>query len=80
MEIIPTAEEFLKQRGCLSNGDGTFDYVSPNDLIEFTKLYVTEALKQASEKAELNYGEDEGQSTSLDINSILNAYPLENMK
>lgn len=73
MSKIPTAEEFLN-----NIGQGNF---SEQDLIEFTKLHVEAALKEASEKAELEG--DEGSVfdyISVDKYSILNAYPLTNIK
>jgi len=55
------------------------DYV--NDMIEFTKFHVTEALKQASEKAttkEVEWGL--GVDIQVDKDSILNAYDLNLIK
>lgn len=57
-------------------------------MIEFAKLHVQEALKQASEKVEMITDENQDfrlQSCNcidyvLDTKSILNAYPLENIK
>jgi len=49
----------------------------PKLMIEFTKLHVTEALKQASENVII---EGHPFEYELDKNSILNAYPLENIK
>lgn len=54
MEQIPTAEEFLKSKGCnyiLQKGKLYFSDVTREDMIEFTKLHVEAALKEASEKA-----------------------------
>ena len=45
----------------------------PELMIEFAKLHVTEALKQASEKAECD-------DVGIVENSILNSYPLDNIK
>jgi len=49
-----------------------------------SKLHVTEALKAASEKVELKYKSKEHKEHStgifIDIQSILNAYPLSNIK
>jgi hypothetical protein len=80
---IPTAEEFLIRQGCQRmNCDGEncnfFEDVQPKDLIEFAKLHVEAALKETAEYAEvnvLNYNDYE-----VDKKSILNAYPLENIK
>ena len=50
----------------------------PEMMIEFAKLHVTEALKEASEKAEI---EDLSYDDRIvNVKSILNAYPLENIK
>ena len=47
-------------------------------MIEFAKLHVTEALKEASEKAEI---EDLSYDDRIvNVKSILNAYSLENIK
>ena len=57
-----------------------------NMMIEFAKMHVTEALKQASEKAELSddsncYAEAGYCSKTRPCNqSILNAYPLDQIK
>ena len=48
-------------------------------LIEFAKLHVQEALKQASEKAELDLIR-EYTACEISKNSILNAYSLDNIK
>jgi hypothetical protein len=54
-------------------------------MIEFAKMHVQEALKEASEKAKIKY-EYSGNTGSeycdeyVDHNSILNAYPLTNIK
>lgn len=83
MSKIPTAEEFVT-RGHLWIGDDE----DVNDLakshIKFAKLHVEAALKEASEKAELEklapWDEDNGLFRYIDKNSILNSYPLENIK
>jgi hypothetical protein len=77
---IPTAEQFLNR-----DESGVFNQVDiAQAMIEFAKLHVEAALKAASEKAETLYephwsGEQEG-STCIDKDSILNAYPLTNIK
>jgi hypothetical protein len=54
-------------------------------MIEFAKMHVQEALKEAVEKAKIKY-EYSGNTGSeycdeyVDHNSILNAYPLTNIK
>ena len=85
MSNIPTAEEFLKQR-CAnqtnhSEGCNLYSSVSADDLIEFAKLHVEAALKAASEN--VKYREQitmQGVQRTFNVNSILNAYPLENIK
>ena len=48
-------------------------------MIEFTEYHVKEALRQASEKAQTECDEG-GETGFVDKNSILNAYPLDNIK
>lgn len=79
---LPTANEKLKST--FYNGSfieihsGDADYIM-EIMIEFARLHVEEALKQASENVELQiikYTDD----YEVDKSSILNAYPLENIK
>ena len=80
-----TAEEFIEEK----YSDVPYELKDITDLmVEFAKLHVTEALKEASEKA--NYGiykNNDGQepyhhesNIYVDEDSILNAYPLDNIK
>ena len=74
---MPTAEDYALST--MQNVD-TDDIV--NVMIEFAKMHVKEALKQASVKGETkkyNYGPG-GSHIGIERNSILNAYPLENIK
>ena len=74
MEKIPTAEEFVNQYDWENS---TLDI--PSVLIEFAKLHVQAALEAASENAETKpviFTNDE----EIDRDSILNAYPLTNIK
>ena len=75
-----TVEEFLEQEYYPDSlSGGTLHYV----MIEFAKLHVEAALKEASRQAELDYEEGscrECGSNKIDEKSILNAYPLENIK
>jgi hypothetical protein len=77
MSKIPTVEEKLKAN--FYNGSfieihsGDFEDIK-NIIIEFSKLHVEAALKQAVEKAK-NCHIDE-----IINDEILNAYPLENIK
>ena len=81
MEKIPTAEEFLEDN--LSNP--TKGWSEKKRLIEFAKLHVEAALKAASENAETeeecgNPYDPEDYYYVVDRDSILNSYPLENIK
>ena len=89
-----TAEEFL-----INKGDADFrlsksgEYIS-DIMIEFAKMHVTEALRQASEKSkfkvqsyfetieEINNSIEDctGSLVVIDKESILNAYPLDKIK
>ena len=77
---IPTAEEFFKEKY------GSNDRIAIDNAIlltkEFAKLHVEMALKEASENAELKYRINDISCNDkiLDKKSILNAYPLTNIK
>ena len=76
MSKIPTVEEFLKQFELGNTGKIDIED-SKEAIIEFTKLHVEAALKEASEKAEKlmsHSWEKEYQQ------SIINSYPLTNIK
>lgn len=81
-----TAKEFINNY-CLDDGSVNNE-AAEKMLIDFAKLYVIEALKQASEKAftklEYLYENDCPDYTNsyeiVDKNSILNAYDLNNIK
>lgn len=79
MEKIPTAEEFYGEYCNKRNRTGSLTGTERSELLtEFAKLHVEAALKEASEKAiciEYMVGEYE-----VDKDSILNAYPLNNIK
>jgi hypothetical protein len=79
---IPTAEEFLKR-----DESGVYNEIDiTHAMIEFTKLHVEAALKEASEKVELSdllheFIEDSWEGGPfIDKDTILNAYPLDNIK
>ena len=81
MSKIPTAEEFLCEIEDFSiehcKIEGTIDNRVSKKLIEFAKLHVEAALKAASNQQFRAEDEEE----YLEIrNSILNAYPLSNIK
>lgn len=81
--MIPTAEEFL--RGKPFSIESIY-----SNMIQFAKLHVEAALKEASETATINknkgqvtgreFGNVTDGSYSINQPSILNAYPLENIK
>jgi hypothetical protein len=80
---ILTAKEFIKNY-LKSNPDCKYDDV----MIEFTKFHVEAALKAANENAEVtvvDYNDAGFNNTpdliyGVDSDSILNAYPLNNIK
>ena len=66
---VPTAEQFLQQ----NNVVGMIDLIAPL-MIEFAKLHVKAALKEASQEActkSIRFTDDE----EVDKESILNDYP-----
>jgi len=92
---IPTAEEFLNNTqegnsiwGDLLKDKGDVFYAEDVKIamIEFAKLHVQAALEAASEKADLKdyeeyqYGGGYITKQEIDKDSILNSYPLENIK
>lgn len=66
METIPTAEEFLKEK---YQADLNSFQDNVEHLKEFAEMHVKAALKEARRIVEESNGE-----------SILNAYPLDNIK
>lgn len=76
MEKLPTAEGFLPKN---ENGKYSRNEVE-TAMIEFAKLHVTQALKQASENA--YYRDSDGFILRSEENrkSILNSYQLNNIK
>lgn len=82
-----TAEEFLKDSKNINYDkfDKVTQYFIEQDFIEFAKYHVQKALKEASQIAETEeeLGNPYDQESSYYIvnkESILNAYPLENIK
>lgn len=83
MNKVPTAEEFLKK---------SIDYVLEKDakqdvvqaMIEFAKLHVEAQRDDILKKVSLtDFAQEflqEGASDAIDEESIINAYPLENIK
>ena len=72
---IPTAEEFL--RGKPFSIESIY-----NNMIEFAKLHVQAALKAADDNADVTVIDVDmtGSIWGVDSDTILNAYPLENIK
>jgi len=93
-EVIPTAKEYLLKTifptSFVNRPDEvelwfqtTPDYQeSVEIMIAFTKIHVERALKEASENAEIcNKAKFSGDyNPVVDEDSILNSYPLENIK
>jgi len=80
---IPTAEELaLQMQDTLSYDDLINPYKFASLVSkEFAKLHVEAALKKASEDAEINdYDEHKQYSPHINEKTILNAYPLTNIK
>ena len=79
--MIPTAEEFLKEYELGNTGKIDIEDARES-IIEFAKLHVESALKEVSENATtINKPKFKGDiNYVVDGDSILNAYPLENIK
>ena len=80
---VPTAEEFLKEYE-LGN-TGKIDIEDAKEaIIEFARLHVEAALKEASKKAQIKYeysgNVGEYCDEFVDVNSILNSYPLDKIQ
>jgi len=75
--MIPTAEEFLEH--IEENGKYTFDWKEFGIL--FAKYHVEQALKEAVDCVNIyDYAENKDYSKFLEKDSILNCYPLTNIK
>jgi hypothetical protein len=73
-----TAIELIANK--FPNNNGVFVLRNIEEfMIEFAKMHVKEALKQASEKAQTECDEG-GETGFVDEDSILNAYPLDKIK
>ena len=78
MEKIPTAENFLYNSIDYTEYNRFLEDKIIETMIEFAKLHVEAALKQASKKAIcIEYMEGE---YDVKTDSILNSYPLDNIK
>lgn len=79
---IPKAENFCNER----LGFEEYRTDVPYFMIEFARLHVQKALKQASETFKMKLRDDVHELDmnddwiEVDKNSILNAYPLDNIK
>jgi len=76
---LPTALEYLEQYNIETGYTGNYDEA----MIEFAKMHVAEALKQASENInwEMFYESNQNHIVQKNVeDSILNAYPLEWIK
>jgi len=87
MSKIPTAEKFLRQSKSLhdmwdnTRGRGEWDEKAIiNSHIEFAKLHVEAALKEAEKETVKHISKTILELNMYNKNSILNAYPLENIK
>ena len=82
--MIPTAEEFLNTQKCYTENLsvlplGTSKIIKQN-MVEFAKLHVEAALLSASEEATIRNIPGIGNFKEVNKDSILNTYPLENIK
>lgn len=77
MEKVPTAANILNE-----DESGLFTKVDIAEaMIKFAKLHVEAALEQVRYNVEINDFDEHGQySPCVDEPSILNAYPLDNIK
>ena len=74
-----TAEEFLRNSSVTSSD--RYDFLSKQELmIEFAKMHVQEALKQALESIPCLGSSTDTASYEDMKDAILNSYPLENIK
>ena len=71
--MIPTAEEFLET-------DKDWNRTTAQMMIEFAKLHVEAALKEAEKETVKHISKTILELNMYNKNSILNAYPLENIK
>lgn len=87
MKKLPTANEFLNQEYYHIVLDSKDTWVNVGDIeramVEFAKVHVETALKEASDKVVLEYGDyisDGHYERVIDKDSILNSYSLDNIK
>lgn len=83
---IPTAEEFIISTKLVVKFDNTQGCILEEELpslfIEFAKLHVQAALKAADDNADVTVIDVDMTGTiwGVDSETILNAYPLKNIK
>ena len=83
---IPTAKEFIISTKLVVKFDNTQGCILEEELpslfIEFAKLHVQAALKAADDNADVTVVDVDMTGTiwGVDSDTILNAYPLENIK
>ena len=87
---MKTAEDFFNDyKDYVALTEGHYEYLVDKEdfeeaLIEFAKMHVEAALKEAAEDADLTNqsynSSQEGSTMEIDKNTILNSYPLENIK
>lgn len=92
MNKIPTVEEFYEIKSKELGYTNFLEFIEEhqdtkikillfNWSLEFTKFHVQAALKEAAEKAEVITCDEHGQDVcNVNEQSILNAYPLTNIK
>jgi len=101
MAEIPTAESVIRKQFCEGEFDEIMGYLNNSiepditqAMIEFAKMHVEAALKEASRKAYVEYVDlktkrifdytdvliDDGIGADVNKKSILNSYPLTNIK
>ena len=81
MNKIPTAEEFINENGGFLKYSSAQEFVECQSLmIEFAKLHVEAALKEAEKETVKHISKTILELNMYNKNSILNAYPLENIK
>lgn len=82
MNKLPNPEDLLKNYG-LDNSDVP-TWENYNEIVDIMKEYSRQirdsTLDWAAENAELLYGEDEGQSTDIDKDSILKGKQSKDLK
>ena len=81
---IPTAEEFLEDFDYKNQELGTdINYpMIERCMVEFAKIHVAAALNEAANEADVEAVDADmyGVIWGVDVNTILNAYPLTNIK